>query len=257
MKNINIFSIRIDNVTLDKAATSVIEMADDKVTFDFVVTPNVDHVVKLQADVEFKKIYDKASLVLADGQPLIWASRILRKPLVEKVSGSDLFPKICEKSVQHRLKIFLVGGNDGVALQASKRLIKKYPGLNIVGTYSPPRGFEKDNNENDKIIRLIHKASPDILFVGLGAPKQEKWIYDNLYRLRVPVSLGVGASFDFEAGNIKRAPKVLQKIGMEWFWRFCHEPTRLFRRYFIDDIKFIRLFFKEFKGRKYSHSEKI
>lgn len=239
------FSIGIDNVNLIEAGTKVIEMAKNKDTQSFVVTPNVDHIMKLRNDKEFKIIYERATLILADGQPLLWAAKFLKKPLKEKVSGSDLFPLVCEMAAKEGLKVFLLGAQEGVALTAATRLTKKYTGLNVVGVYSPPFGFEKIKEENEKIITLLREAQPDILFVGLGAPKQEKWIYRHINAIKVPVSLGIGASFDFEAGTIKRAPHWMQKNGLEWFWRFCQEPKRLFKRYFIEDSKFFLLLLLE------------
>ncbi|WP_236058665.1 WecB/TagA/CpsF family glycosyltransferase [Planococcus glaciei] len=220
-------------------------MSRDKSNYQYVVTPNVDHIMKLQTDRKFLKIYESASLVLADGQPIIWAARYLNKPLKEKVSGSDLFPLVCGMAAREKLKVFFLGGQEGVAEEAARRLKAKYTELNVAGIYSPPFGFEKNVEENEKIIKLIVDAQPDILFVGLGAPKQEKWIYENLEKIRVPVSLGIGASFDFEAGIIQRAPAWMQKSGLEWFWRFSQEPKRLFRRYFVDDSKFLILLMKE------------
>lgn len=244
------FSIDIDNLTLKEACEVVIQYAKDKNSFKYVVTPNVDHIIKLQKDLEFKKVYKKASLVLADGKPLVWASRLLKKPLKEKVSGSDLFPIVCKRASEENLKLFFLGGKEGVAAKAAKNLKKKHNNLNVVGVYSPPFGFENSKVENKKIVRIINERKPDILFVGLGAPKQEKWIYQNLYNIKVPVSLGIGASFDFEAGTIKRAPQWLQNIGFEWLWRFFQEPKRLFKRYFIEDTKFFHLLLLEILKKK-------
>lgn len=239
------FSMHVDNIGLREACEKVIELSKDQRTFHYVVTPNVDHVMKLQKDMEFREIYEQASLVLPDGQPLVWASRFLKKPLKEKVSGSDLFPIVCGMAAREKLKVFFLGGQAGVADSAARRLKERFPGLEVAGIYSPPFGFEKDPLENAKIIELIRQAQPDILFVGLGAPKQEKWIRKHLNAVKVPVSLGIGASFDFEAGNIRRAPIWMQKSGLEWFWRFCQEPKRMFKRYFIDDSQFFLLLLKE------------
>ncbi|KMY57238.1 MULTISPECIES: WecB/TagA/CpsF family glycosyltransferase [Bacillales] len=245
MKQITIFDIRIDNVTLEEACNRILAFVENGEMHKYVVTPNVDHIIKIQKDKEFRHIYKNASLVLADGMPLVWAAKLLKKPLKEKVSGSDLFPVLCEKAARRNMRIFFLGGQEGVAQKAAEVLKRKYPEINIVGIYSPPFGFEKDEVENRKIINMINDTKPDILFVGLGAPKQEKWIYHHLNEINVPVSLGIGASFDFVAGTKKRAPAWMQKAGLEWFWRFCLEPRRLFKRYFIEDAKFIYLFFRE------------
>lgn len=250
MEKISMFSIELDNVGLEEAAKNVIEMGSNKSSYDYVVTPNVDHIMMLQTDCEFKKVYDNAALILADGQPIVWVSKLLKQPLKEKVSGSDLFPLVCEASVSRQLKLFFLGAREGVAQKAADNLSKKYGPLNIAGIYSPPVGFEKDDRENQRIIEMINRVSPDILFVGVGTPKQEKWIFNNLHKLKVPVSIGIGASFDFEAGNFKRAPHLLQRLGLEWFWRFIHEPRRLFRRYFINDTRFLFLILDELRKKR-------
>lgn len=249
ISKVKMFSMQIDNVSLSEACEKIINLSKEKGSNSYVVTPNVDHVMKVQTDLEFKEIYNQASLVLADGQPLVWASRFLKKPLKEKVSGSDLFPLVCSLAAKENLNVYFLGGQDGVAAEAARRLQLKCPGLIVSGVYSPPFGFEKEQKESEKIISQINEAKPDILFVGLGAPKQEKWISRNLQKVQVPVSIGIGASFDFEAGTIQRAPIWMQKSGMEWFWRFSQEPKRLFKRYFIDDSKFFLLLLKE----KYIH----
>lgn len=247
LKKVDLFSIEIDNLTLNESVNKVIQMAMNKNKYDYVVTPNVDHIVTLQKDSKFMKIYKNASLILADGQPLVWISRLLGKPLSEKVSGSDIFPLICGEAAKNNLKVFLLGAKKNIAGKAAKNLIKKFPLLNIAGVYSPSFGFDHNIEENKKIIRMINNSSTDILFVGVGAPKQEKWIYDHLNELKVPVSLGIGASFDFEANVIKRAPIWMRNVGLEWIWRLSHEPRRLYKRYFIDTIIFGFLIIKEIK----------
>lgn len=233
----------VDNVTLEEA-TNIIEGYILERKTRYVVTPNVDHIVKLEDDVEFQKVYDNCDLILTDGMPLVWISKLLKKSIKEKVSGSDLFPKICELSAKKGYKVFLLGAAEGVAEVAAQNLKYKYEGLNIVGTYSPSYGFEKDEDEINKIINIVKNSNADILAVGLGAPKQEKFIYTYKEKLNIPVSLGIGASIDFEAGNIKRAPKWMQKSGLEWFYRLCKEPKRMYKRYLVDDIKILKLFFK-------------
>lgn len=251
MMKIRMFDIEIDNLSMKQAVEKIVIMAKDKERSSFVLTPNVDHVVKVQSDKLFKEIYDNASLVLADGMPLIWASKLLKKPLKEKVSGSDIFPLICEKAASNNLKVYFLGGEKGVAKKASANLKKIYPQLKVVEAYCPPFGFEKDSNEVQAIIDSIDSKKPDIVFVGLGAPKQEKWIYENIDIMDVKaVYLGIGASFDFIAGTKQRSPSIISNVGLEWFWRFCQEPRRLFKRYFIEDSQFILLVIKELVKQK-------
>ncbi|MFT8929770.1 MAG: WecB/TagA/CpsF family glycosyltransferase [Sporolactobacillus sp.] len=249
MTQTRLFSIKIDCLTLQEAVNAVINLALRKDRYSYVVTPNVDHIVKLQHDKEFLNVYQHASLVLPDGQPLVWVSKLFHCPLIERVSGSDVFPLICKAAVGNNLRIFLLGGQKGVAGQAARRLVNRFPGLQIVGTYSPNFGFEKNYDENQKIIREITELDVDILFVGVGAPKQEKWIYEHLNELKVPVSLGIGASLDFEAGTVKRAPIWMRKVGLEWLWRLLHEPRRLGKRYVLDIVYFALLSLRELKNR--------
>lgn len=243
---INFLNTQIDNLTIEEAIIEADKLINNG-KYNYVVTPNVDHIVKLEEDKEFLEIYNNADLILTDGMPLVWVSKMCKNPIKEKISGSDFFPKLCEFSVKKGYKIFLLGAAEGVAYRAKINLENKYKGINIVGTYSPKYGFEKDKYEISKIINMINETKPDILAVGVGAPKQEKFIYKYLNELKVPLSLGVGATIDFEADNIKRAPKWMQKSGLEWFYRFIKEPKRMFKRYFIDDIKFINIMFKYIK----------
>ncbi|MHC6178767.1 WecB/TagA/CpsF family glycosyltransferase [Clostridium sp. JNZ X4-2] len=237
MKFLNTY---IDNVTFNEALSEINRMINTK-GYHYVVTPNVDHIVKLEKDNEFRKVYENADLILTDGKPLIWISKILKTPIKEKISGSDLFPKVCELAAKKHYTVFLLGAAPGVAKKAAENLIIKYRGLDVVGTFSPDYGFEKDPKKINGVIDIVDNCKPDILAVGLGAPKQEKFIckYKNIFK--VPLSLAIGASIDFEAGNVKRAPKWMQRFGLEWFYRFLKEPKRMFKRYFVDDIKVIKL----------------
>lgn len=243
MSRIKFLNTEIDNLTMSEAIEEIDKLVISK-KVSYVVTPNVDHIVKLEKDEEFKEIYKNADLILTDGMPLIWISKIKSTPIKEKVSGSDLFPKVCEMAAKKSYKIFLLGAEDGIAIKAAENLKAKYKGLKVVGTYSPKYGFEKNEDEIEEIINIINEAKPDILAVGLGAPKQEKFIYKYKDRLNVPVSLSIGASIDFEAGNINRAPLFMQKYGLEWFYRLYKEPKRMFKRYLIDDLKIVNILLK-------------
>lgn len=243
MSRIKFLNTEVDNLTMDEAICKIDELIINKKP-SYVVTPNVDHIVKLENDLEFKEVYKNADLILTDGMPLIWISKLKKTPIKEKVSGSDLFPKVCELASKKKYKVFLLGAAEGVALKASENLGKKFTGLDIVGVYSPSYGFENDEHEIKKIINMINELKPDILAVGLGAPKQEKFLYRYKDELKVPVSLAIGASIDFEAGNVVRAPKWMQKSGLEWFFRLCKEPRRMFKRYLIDDVKILSISMK-------------
>lgn len=240
MSRMNFLNIEVDNITMNEAIDRAEELIIKKKP-SYVVTPNVDHIVKLENDKEFQEVYKYADLILTDGMPLIWISKIKGNPIKEKISGSDFFPKLCERAAKKGYSIFLLGAAEGVATKAAKNLKEKYEGLNIVGTYSPSYGFEKKDDEIKMIIEMVNKAKPDILAVGLGAPKQEKFLYKYKNDLNVPISLAIGASIDFEAGNINKAPKWMQNCGLEWFYRLCKEPKRMFKRYLVDDLKIIKI----------------
>ena len=240
MARIKFMNTNIDNLTMAETLHEIDKLIQKK-NCSYVVTPNVDHIVRLEEDVELQKVYKNASLILTDGKPLIWISKWYKTPIKEKISGSDLFPKVCELAANKNYTMYLLGAAEGVADTAAKNLMKKYPGLNVVGTYSPPFGFEKNEQEMNKIKTQIQEVHPDILIVSLGCPKQEKFMYYHCKELGVPISFGLGASIDFEAGNIKRAPKWMSNHGLEWLYRFSKEPKRLFKRYFVDDLKIIQV----------------
>lgn len=240
MARIKFMNTNIDNLTMAETLHEIDKLIQKK-NCSYVVTPNVDHIVRLEKDEELQKVYKNASLILTDGKPLIWISKWYKTPIKKKISGSDLFPKVCELAANKNYTMYLLGAAEGVADTAARNLMKKYPGLNIVGTYSPPFGFEKNEQEMNKIKTQIQEVHPDILIVGLGCPKQEKFMYYHCKELGVPISFGLGASIDFEAGNIKRAPKWMSNHGLEWLYRFSKEPKRLFKRYFVDDLKIIQV----------------
>jgi N-acetylglucosaminyldiphosphoundecaprenol N-acetyl-beta-D-mannosaminyltransferase len=249
VETIQIGKARVSNVTPQEAIAEIDQLID-RGQKGYVVTPNLDHIVKLETDAEFERVYAEAALVLADGNPLIWASKVLGTPLKALVTGSDLFPNLCAHAAQRGYRVFFLGGLEGVAEKAAAELTRKNPGLQVVGTYSPPFGFDKNEEENNRILAMINAVRPHLLFVGVGAPKQEKWMYRNIARLDISVALGIGASFDFEAGTIKRAPRAVRRMRMEWFWRFSNEPTRLFRRYFIDSAGFVPIIYRQLEERK-------
>lgn len=243
MSRFKFLNIEIDNLTMAESIEKIDELITNRKP-SYVVTPNVDHIVKLEEDEMFKEVYKNADLILTDGMPLIWISKLMATPIKEKVSGSDLFPKVCKLAAEKGYKMFILGAAEGVAAKAAENLMRKFNGLNIVGTYSPSYGFEEKEDEIKKIINIVNEARPDIIAIGLGAPKQEKFIYKFKDKLNVPVSLAIGASIDFEAGNINRAPVFMQRCGLEWFYRLCKEPKRMFKRYLVDDLKIFSIALK-------------
>jgi N-acetylglucosaminyldiphosphoundecaprenol N-acetyl-beta-D-mannosaminyltransferase len=193
-------------------------------------------------DVKLRSIYNAASLALPDGFPLVWASRLLGKAIPSRVAGPDFLLAGCATAARRGYTCYLMGGRDDTARRLAEWLRSRYPGLKIVGVYSPPYYNASFPSEvNERIIARINLEKPDILWVGLGSPKQDRWIADNLQRLSVRVAIGVGGAFDMYGGKIGRAPLWMQRSGLEWFFRFLREPRRLFRRYFIKDPPFIPL----------------
>jgi N-acetylglucosaminyldiphosphoundecaprenol N-acetyl-beta-D-mannosaminyltransferase len=204
----------------------------------YVVTANVDFLVQSLRDIELQRILLEADLVLCDGTPLVWASRLLGNPLPERVAGSDVVPLLIHTAAERGYRVFFLGAGAGVAGAAAERLQARYPTLKIVGHYSPPfnRLLEMDH---DEIVQRVREAKPDILLVSFGCPKQEKWLNMHFRTLDVPVAVGVGATLDFLAGRIKRAPQWMRQSGTEWLYRLWLEPRRLFRRYATDVVYFL------------------
>ncbi len=237
-QQVELLGVPVHNVTMEEAITRI-ELLIARGKPAHVVTPNVDHLVKLQHHASFRRAYDAAELVLADGMPLVWASRLLRSPLRAKVSGSDLFVAFAEVAAARGHRLYFLGGRPGAAAGAAEVLEGRHPGLRVCGVDAPPRGFERDPRLNAAVIARVRAARPDVLFVGLGAPKQELWIHGHREALGVPVSIGVGASFDFVAGMVRRAPGWMQQAGLEWLWRLLMVPRRLWRRYLVEDTAFL------------------
>ena len=230
----------IDNVT-KKEAIAHIEECINTQKIGHVITPNVDQIIRIESDKYFKKIYENAELLLTDGTPLIWISRWYKKPIKEKICGSDLVPDLCKLAAQKGYSIFLLGAAEGVAAKAAENLKKNNPRLKVAGVYSPPYGFEKDKNEIDKINKMLFTSNADMLFVGMGVPKQDIFIYENMNKYQIPMSFSIGATIDFEAGIQKRAPRWINRIGMEWLYRLVRDPKRMFKRYIINDMKIFKL----------------
>lgn len=233
----------IDNLTMDEAIAEIDHLIQQHKNA-YVVTPNVDHIVQLEYKKDLQDVYKNADLILTDGKPLIWISKWYKKPIKEKVSGSDLFPRLCQLAAKKEYTMYFLGAAEGVAAKAAENLMRKFPGLNVVGTFSPDYGFEKDEIKVSDVINRVRSVNPDILVVGLGCPKQELFVYQYADRLNVPLSLGLGASLDFEAGNIKRAPKWMANHGLEWLFRITQDPKRMAKRYLVDDVKIFKLALK-------------
>ncbi len=243
MARMKFMNTEIDNLTMQETLQAINQLIQENKSA-YVVTPNVDHIVQLETNRELQEVYKNAALILTDGKPLLWIANWYGTPIKEKISGSDLFPLLCNMAAAKGYKMFFLGAAEGVAKRAAENLTMKYKGLQVVGTYSPPFGFENNKNEMDKIKNMIKASKPDILIVGLGCPKQEKFMYHHCKELGVPISLGLGASFDFEAGNIKRAPRWMANHGLEWLFRITQDPRRMAKRYLVNDRKILGLAIK-------------
>ena len=236
--------VKILNVTIDNL--SQVEFLE-KCKSGIVFTPNVDHLMKLQSDQDFFRVYHSATYKLCDSKILFFASRFLGFPIKEKISGSDLFPAFYNYHKNNEdIKIFLLGAREGVAVEAKNKINSKVARRIIVGAHSPSFGFEKDENECLKLIKIINQSGATVLAVGVGAPKQEKFIYKYKEQLpNIKIFLAIGATIDFEAGNIKRAPKGISELGLEWFYRLLAEPRRLWKRYLVHGPSFFWLILKQ------------
>lgn len=243
MSKVKFMNTYIDNLTMDETIEQIDKIIQKREA-SYVVTPNVDHIVQLEKDSLLQSVYEHAGLVVADGQPMIWISRWYKRPIKEKVSGSDLFLYLCDMCAKKGYSLFILGAAEGVGLRAANNMKRTYKGLNITGVYSPKYGFESDEEELARIKNEILIANPDVLILALGSPKQEYFMYKYYKELNVPISLGLGAAVDFAAGEQKRAPKWMQKYGLEWFYRVLREPKRMTKRYFKDFIYIIPMIVK-------------
>ncbi len=204
----------------------------------WVITPNLDHMRRADVDGEFREMLNEADVVVADGMPLIWASRLQGTPLPERVAGSAMVWSLAESAARSGRSLYLLGGDPGAADKAAEVLKTRYPQLNIVGTDCPAFGFDQDPRQLAEVMEKVLAAKPDIVYVGLGSPKQERLIRQARVGLPHVWWLGVGISLSFIAGDVKRAPRWVQKIGLEWMHRMLQEPGRLVKRYLVHGLPF-------------------
>lgn len=204
----------------------------------FIAVTNVHVVMEARNDPSFRKVLESADLCVPDGMPLIWVGRLRGHLLERRVYGPDLLLDFCHETYDKGYRHFFYGGAPGVAETLAERLKERFPSLNVVGVCSPP--FRPLTAEEDaQQIEMIHLAAPDVLWVGLGCPKQERWMYEHREQLRVPVLVGVGQAFDIHSGRSKQAPYWLREHGLEWLYRLLAEPRRLWRRYLLYNSQFI------------------
>jgi N-acetylglucosaminyldiphosphoundecaprenol N-acetyl-beta-D-mannosaminyltransferase len=233
---VRIGQLEVDSVTCDQALAEIAELVDRR-KGGAVFTPNVDHVVKAEEHLPFRRAYSRADLCLADGMPILWASRLLGSPLPEKVSGSDLVVPLARLAAERSWRVYLLGGAPGVAAEAGRKMASEF-GVRVVGADSPVVDADGGTDDPEETVARVRAARPDLVLVALGAPKQELWIDRFAERVTPAVSIAVGGSLDFIAGRVKRAPAWMSHAGFEWLFRLAQEPRRLWRRYLVEDPRF-------------------
>lgn len=239
--------VRILNININSIyRNDLLSKMEEGVVF----TPNLDHLVKLQKDREFYDAYKKADWIICDSRIICLFSRIFKEKIKEAIPGSSFFTEFYNYHKNNKnIKIFLLGAAESVAEIAKNKINSRLERTMVIGSHSPSFGFEKNDEECDEIVSIINKSEANVLVVGVGAPKQEKWIVKYKDKLpKVKLFMALGATIDFEAGNITRAPKFFQFVGLEWFYRLIKEPKRLWKRYLIDDIPFFYLILKQKLG---------
>lgn len=237
---VNILSVDISTLDLNETIQTFMDWIRRGKKERVCVTP-VNCVLWAYEKAELRDLYNSASMNLPDGVPIIWASKLLRNPVRGRVTGLDLLPALSKVGNDEGYSFFFLGAKNGVAKELATQLSDKFPNLKVVGHYSPPFANRFSDEENAKMIAMINSYKPNILWVSLTAPKQDYWIYEHFDKLDVNIAIGVGGAFEVTAGMIKRAPVWMQRNGLEWFFRFLQEPTRLFKRYFVEAPKFIPL----------------
>ncbi len=239
MNKINILGIGISRITVEESLKRIGQYIADGRNH-YVLACNVHTVMMSQNDDSYRRINNEADIALADGKPLVWAAGLLQKAKIIRIPGRELMSSLCDESLKGGYSHYFLGGREPVLHALMDRLKAKCPGLNIAGFYSPP--FRPLTREEDaRVIQMINESNADIVWVGLGAPKQELWIGEHFGKIKAPVMVAVGAAFDFLAGNVRQAPQWMQKAGLEWLYRFSVDPHRLWRRYVYNNPKFLYL----------------
>jgi N-acetylglucosaminyldiphosphoundecaprenol N-acetyl-beta-D-mannosaminyltransferase len=242
---ITMMGCRIDNLSMEETLVRIEEFIRSGQPHQHVVV-NVDKLVKASRDPALRRIVNDCALVNADGMPVVWASRLLGKPLKERVAGIDLFEALMRRAGEKGWRVFLLGAREEVVAAVADTYRRRYPELTIAGWRN---GYWKDAEEA-QVAEQVRASGADLLFVAISSPKKEQFLGRWQAEMKIPFAMGVGGTFDVAIGRVRRAPRWMQRAGLEWFYRFLQEPRRMFRRYFIDDMAFIWLFIKEAAGQK-------
>lgn len=245
-ERITLMGCAIDNLSMEETLQTVEGFIRTGEPHQHVVV-NVDKLVKASRDDGLRRIINDCALVNVDGMPVVWASRLLGKPLKERVAGVDLFEALMRRAAEKGWRVFLLGAREEVVGAVAATYRRKYPGLTLAGWRN---GYWKGEAEEAQVAQDIRAARPDVLFVAISSPKKEQFLGRWQAEMRIPFAMGVGGTFDVAIGRVRRAPLWMQKAGLEWFYRFLQEPRRMFRRYFVEDMAFAWLLMKEMARRK-------
>lgn len=248
-KRLHFGNIVIDRVDMDGAVERVAaHLAGKREQCFQVTTPNAQFVQLAKNDASFAAIVHGADLSVADGVPLVWASRLLGCPLPGRVNGTDMMLRLCEEAPKRGWSVYFLGGQPGAAEKSAEVMRAQHPGLKVAGTDCPPMGFINNPELDAEAVRRIDAAAPDIVFVALGAPKQEVWASTHRH-IGAGVLMGVGGSFEMVAGMAQRAPVWMQRYGLEWMWRLIVEPRRMWKRYLVGNTYFVMTLVRALAGR--------
>lgn len=240
-ERVTLFGCNIDNVSMEETLERVEGFVRSGRPHQHVVV-NVDKLVKASRDEDLRRIINECDLVNVDGMPVVWASRLLGKPLKERVAGIDLFEALMGRAADKGWRVFLLGARPDVVREVAATYARRYPGLVLAGVRD---GYWQGEDAEAGVVRQVRDSRADLLFVAISSPRKEQFLGLYQAEMRIPFAMGVGGSFDVATGRVKRAPAWMQTAGLEWFFRFLQEPRRMFRRYFIDDMAFIWLVIKE------------
>lgn len=242
---IKVLGMKVDMVQIPDVLNVMIRWISNKEIGNYVVISNANDAVLSKKNRTVKKAVNSSSLSVPDGKSLVLLGRLYGYKLKRRVYGPELMNEFCKLAAEKGYSNYFYGGSEGLPEKLKTKLIMKYPALNVVGTYSPP--FRKLTEEEDKsIVEMINRANPDVLWIGLGCPKQQLWMYEHKDNIKVPIMIGIGAAFDFHAGTKKQAPLWMREHGLEWFFRLITEPKRLWKRYIVDGVFFLYNIFIEF-----------
>ena len=224
-----VWGVPFDCITMQESIDHIGRLIAGR-TPSYVITANLNYLMLHHQQSELWPVTEDAAMILADGQPIVWRSRLTSRPLPQRVAGSEMIHELAQRASDRGWGIYFLGGEPGVAAACANRLAQRYPGLRIAGVESPPFRPLSEQEQREQDTRIIESGA-DLLLIAFGQPKGEKWIHQNYRRLGVPVSIQLGASFDFIAGTAKRAPRIWQRFGMEWAYRMLSDPKRLMPRY--------------------------